>query len=103
MPILSGFDTIRILAHTKTPTKVIVVSTYDDRGIALEMLKAGACAYFAKDHLCDKLVPSLLRVVTCQQDCTRCPQVCSELTCPCYHYDPSSPHRTCVKLIQPDN
>jgi DNA-binding NarL/FixJ family response regulator len=56
LPELNGQQITRQVANEKIPTKIILLTAYDDTEQVIHAMRAGASAYCAKDILPEKLV-----------------------------------------------
>jgi len=63
LPGLNGQQVTRVIKEEKIPTKVILVTGYDDIEQVLHGMRAGASAYCAKDISPEDLVSVIRRVV----------------------------------------
>lgn len=63
MPNLNGIEATRLILRQIPGTRVIALSTYPDRRLVVEMLKAGALGCVLKSCLFDELVRALHAVV----------------------------------------
>jgi two-component system, NarL family, invasion response regulator UvrY len=62
MPGRGGFDVLRELRASRPSLRVLVLSTYDERQIAVRALRAGAAGYFTKDAPGPALLDAIRRV-----------------------------------------
>lgn len=63
MPDRSGLDILRYVRAGHPATKVLVLSAYPERQYALNVLRAGASGYVAKDAAPDELVKAVRTVL----------------------------------------
>jgi DNA-binding NarL/FixJ family response regulator len=63
MPELNGTEATRIIAREFPHVKVIALSMHSDRGIILEILRAGASGYLLKDCATDELERAIRTVM----------------------------------------
>jgi DNA-binding NarL/FixJ family response regulator len=63
MPKLDGISTVRKLSETRTSVKIIILSTYNDKEIVLEMTKCGVAGYLLKNCTKGELLQAIDRVV----------------------------------------
>jgi two-component system, NarL family, nitrate/nitrite response regulator NarL len=49
MPGLSGLDILRVVAGERLPTRVLLLTAFDDDLLAEQALVEGACGYLTKD------------------------------------------------------
>jgi DNA-binding NarL/FixJ family response regulator len=59
MPIMDGVDATRRILQMNKPTKVIVLTTFDDDENVFEALRAGAVGYLLKDVSSEKLYEAI--------------------------------------------
>ncbi len=78
---LRGLDLIRQIISESPGLKIIALSTFSDRRLALNILKAGASAYLLKDALFDEL-PRAVRLVLAHKICLS--QSISDIVLPDY-------------------
>jgi DNA-binding NarL/FixJ family response regulator len=62
MPGRGGFDVLRELRASRPSLRVLVLSTYDERQIAVRALRAGAAGYFTQDAPGPALLDAIRRV-----------------------------------------
>lgn len=56
MPVMSGIEVAENMNHNESPTKIIILSNYTDRGLVEEMVALGAQGYVVKDDAPTHLV-----------------------------------------------
>lgn len=59
MPGINGVECIKILKEKKVPTKIIILTTFDDDEYIFESVKNGASGYLLKGISLDELVKSI--------------------------------------------
>lgn len=59
MPGINGVECIKILKEKKVPTKIIILTTFDDEEYIFEAVKNGASGYLLKGISLDELVKSI--------------------------------------------
>jgi DNA-binding NarL/FixJ family response regulator len=59
MPIMDGVEATRRILQMNKPTRVIVLTTFDDDENVFEALRAGAVGYLLKDVSSDKLAEAI--------------------------------------------
>ena len=59
MPVLSGIEATRRIAHEHPDVRIIIITVFDDDQNILEAIKAGADSYILKDVTPDKLRESI--------------------------------------------
>lgn len=62
MPEKDGIEVLKELSNTKTPFKVIVLSSYDDLKLVKEVIKLGARGYLTKQSVGDNIIEALTEV-----------------------------------------
>ena len=62
MPVLNGIEATRQIVTNVSGVKVIGLSTYSDRQIVEEMLKAGASGYLLKNYAFEELADAIQTV-----------------------------------------
>ncbi|MFC6876827.1 response regulator [Flavobacterium myungsuense] len=62
MPEKDGIAVLKELSITKTPFKVIVLSSYDDLKLVKEVIKLGARGYLTKQSVGDSIIEALTEV-----------------------------------------
>ena len=62
MPEKDGIEVLKELSNTKTPFKVIVLSSYDDLKLVKEVIKLGARGYLTKQSVGDSIIEALIEV-----------------------------------------
>lgn len=63
MPIMDGFDTLRLLKKLKLKTKVLVLTMHKSAEFIKNILKAGASGYLQKDSGKETLIKSIKQVM----------------------------------------
>ena len=63
MPRLTGFEVLRKLKETRSPTRVVVLSMYADQALVTSALHVGARAYIPKHAAGDELVGAISEVM----------------------------------------
>ncbi|MBU0690789.1 response regulator transcription factor [bacterium] len=63
MPNMNGLDTTKKLRENGFDKGIIVVSMHDDRYYNQTVQEAGADAYINKSDFCDKVIPTIERVL----------------------------------------
>lgn len=56
MPVMSGIEVAENMYQKESPTKIIILSNYTDRGLVEEMVALGAQGYVVKDDAPTHLV-----------------------------------------------
>jgi DNA-binding NarL/FixJ family response regulator len=64
MPNLDGIATVKALKEKKSPVKIIVLSTYNDKEIISEMMKIGVSGYLLKNCSRQELIEAIQKVIT---------------------------------------
>jgi DNA-binding NarL/FixJ family response regulator len=59
MPVLNGIEVARRLKKGKKNIPILVLSAYDNRGYAREMLSIGASGYLVKDEAPERLIEAV--------------------------------------------
>lgn len=59
MPEMDGLEATRIILSRWPKCKVLILTTFNDDGYALEALKSGACGYMLKDADTSELIRSI--------------------------------------------
>jgi DNA-binding NarL/FixJ family response regulator len=62
MPVMTGIDATRRILEEAPETKVIVLSAYDDPGLAVTIREAGAVEYLAKGTPTRELIRRIVEV-----------------------------------------
>lgn len=62
MPRLDGIATAKALTEKKSPLKIIILSTYNDKEIVSEMMKIGVAGYLLKNCSKQELVEAIQKV-----------------------------------------
>lgn len=62
MPLMDGIQACRIIKESNPSTKVIALSMYDDDGLVLEMVRAGASGYLAKNAEQEEVLSAIKNV-----------------------------------------
>src|SRR5688572_13344870 len=62
MPKLDGIATAKALKEKKSPLKIIILSTYNDKEIVSEMMKLGVAGYLLKNCSKQELVEAIQKV-----------------------------------------
>jgi DNA-binding NarL/FixJ family response regulator len=62
MPRLDGIATAKALKEKKSPLKIIILSTYNDKEIVSEMMKVGVAGYLLKNCSKQELVEAIQKV-----------------------------------------
>jgi len=63
MPVMNGFQAAARLRDLKCKTKIVILTTYEDRDYINAAFSAGASAYVAKRHFGTDLVIAIRQVV----------------------------------------
>lgn len=64
MPNMDGIATAKALWEKKSPVKIIILSTYNDKEIISEMMKIGVAGYLLKNCSKQELVEAIQKVFT---------------------------------------
>ncbi len=59
MPLLNGIQVARKLKNLGSPTRILVLSAYDDQEYIQEMLAIGASGYLVKDEAPERIVEAV--------------------------------------------
>lgn len=62
MPKMDGIATAKVLKEKKSPVKIIILSTYNDKEIISEMMKIGVAGYLLKNCSKQELVEAIQKV-----------------------------------------
>ena len=63
MPVMNGFQAAARLRELKCKTKIVILTTYEDRDYINAAFSAGASAYVSKRHFGTDLVMAIRQVV----------------------------------------
>jgi DNA-binding NarL/FixJ family response regulator len=63
IPLINGIQVTRQLTSERSPTRVIMLTAYDDEEQQLHAMRAGAAAYCPKDVEPDKLIETIREVI----------------------------------------
>jgi DNA-binding NarL/FixJ family response regulator len=64
MPLMNGFDAMRLIKNVLPDTRILVVSQHDIRFFKKEAFAAGANGYISKDEASIKLISEVRRITS---------------------------------------
>ena len=59
MPDFNGIDATREIVDSRVAIRIIALSSHIEKQLQVAMLRAGACAYIAKEDVARDLVPAI--------------------------------------------